>query len=75
MRLVTVAQAADALAISPSLIYQEVAGGRLRCYRLGRGAIRFSQDQIQEYLDSCVCEPSSGARMPISVPKLRHLRV
>ena len=75
MQLLTVAQLAESLAISPSLVYREVAAGQLRCYRLGRGAIRFSEEQIREYLDSCACEPSSEERNPPSVPNLRHLKV
>ncbi len=75
MELQTVTQVAESLAISKSLVYRLANEGKLRCYRLGRGAIRFSETQIQEYLDSCVCEPSSEARKSPSVPKLRHLKV
>lgn len=75
MQLLTVTQVAESLSISPSLVYSEVAIGRLRCYRLGRGALRFSEEQIQEYLRSCACEPTPGARKPLSVPKLRHLKL
>ncbi len=75
LQLLTVTQVAESLSISPSLVYREAANGRLRCYRLGRGAIRFSPEQIQEYLNSCVCAPSSAAQRPLSVPKLRHLKV
>ena len=75
MNLFTVQQAAERLAISPSLFYQEVSKGKIRYYRLGRNALRFSEEQIMEYLSNCMVEArrEPGARMPL--PKLRHLRL
>jgi excisionase family DNA binding protein len=63
MELLTVSETAKQLAISPSLLYRLVGEGKIKCYRLGRSALRFSEQQIFEYLSSC--EVSTGARMPI----------
>lgn len=72
--LLTVEQVADRLACSTSFVRREAKSGRLRFYKLGRGAIRFSEAQIQEYLDSCVFEASSRPRKAVSL-HLKHLRL
>jgi hypothetical protein len=40
---------------SPSLIYALVSEGKLECFRLGlgRGTIRFSEEQLVRFLDDC----------------------
>jgi len=74
VNLLTVQQVAERLSISPSLAYRLVAEGKLRAYRIGKGALRFSQEMIDEYLQNCIievrCEPR---RAP--VPHLKHLRI
>ena len=74
MNLLTVKQAAQQMAISPSLLYQLVSEGKIRCFRIGRSALRFSPEQIEEYLSSCVVEVKLEPRRAPS-PVLRHLKV
>ena len=73
MSLMTVDDAAKFLAVSTTLIRREIARGKLRCYRLGRAAIRFSEEQLQDYLQSSEIErgPGRAARLP----RLKHLKV
>jgi excisionase family DNA binding protein len=72
--LLTVKQTALRLAISSSLLYRLVAEGKIRCFRLGRSALRFSEEQISDYLS--LCELSQGPVRRIEpVPSLRHLKV
>lgn len=71
MTLLTIRQVAERLAISRNLCYRLVATGKLRAYRIG-GAIRFSEEQVQEYLNSCVMNVDRGPRMAHSM-KLKHL--
>ena len=42
--------------VSPSTIYNLVEAGRLPCYRIGRGrgAIRFTEEQADTFLASCL---------------------
>jgi excisionase family DNA binding protein len=73
--LLTVVQAASRLGISPSTIYQLVAARRIEHLRIGngRGGIRFTNELLAAYLESCRVEPS---RPPAIVARgLRHLRV
>ncbi len=56
MKLLTVRQTAELLAISSSLVYRLTSEGKLPAYRLGAGAIRFREDEILLYLDSCRIE-------------------
>jgi excisionase family DNA binding protein len=56
MKLLTVADIADRLSISQSLVYRLASEGKLRCYRVGRGALRFREEDVMEYIDSCVME-------------------
>jgi excisionase family DNA binding protein len=71
MKLLTIRQVAERLAISRNLCYRLVSTGKLRAYRIG-GAIRFSEEQIQEYLDSSVMDVYREPRMVPTV-KLKHL--
>lgn len=67
--LFLVSEIAARLRCSLSNVYNLIAAGKLRCYRVGRGrgAIRVSERHIQEYLDS-----SEGDQ--IEVEKYPHLR-
>jgi excisionase family DNA binding protein len=73
MKLLTVAEVADRLSVSESLIYRLTSEGKLRFYRLGHGAIRFSEEQIVEYLASREVQ-TRRERTPARVV-LQHLRV
>ena len=53
MDLFTVQEAADMLGVSYRAIVNWVNDGSLRCYRIGDGrSIRFSREQIQDYLNN-----------------------
>src|SRR5687768_7721130 len=53
-RLLKVPEVAELLGCSPSFVYNSIADGSLKHYRLGKGqgGIRVSQEQIDEYLQS-----------------------
>ncbi len=50
MQLLTVAEVAGLLSVSPSLVYRLKADGEIPCYQIGRGAIRFSKEDVDQYL-------------------------
>jgi excisionase family DNA binding protein len=54
MPLLNVKQVAERLNVAASTVYMLVAEGRLSCFRIGkgRGAVRFSEEQITSFLDS-----------------------
>ncbi len=75
--LLTVAEAADQLAISASLLYQHVQSGRLAHYRLGagKGAIRICPNDLATFLQSMRNEAQRKSS-PAPKPKataLKHL--
>ncbi len=74
--MLTVAQAAERLGISSSLVYSLVSGRKLRYCRVGngRGRIRIPDDAIGEYLARCTFEPMEEKPAPERV-KLKHLRL
>lgn len=76
IRLLTVAQVADWLSVSASLVYQIVESGKLPVYRIGngRGAIRFRPEDVETYVDSCRTEKLPPASAPKTRPRLKHLR-
>ena len=58
----TIADIAKRLNMSDQFVYRQVISGKLNSYALGgsirkRGAIRFSENQFQEYLASQINEP------------------
>jgi excisionase family DNA binding protein len=70
----TVKQAAQRLEVSVATVYGLIAGGKLRCNRigLGRGVIRVSDDQLSDYLrraEPTVKPPPAPARQV----RLKHL--
>lgn len=69
-----VREVAARLEISPSLVYQLIASGKLGCYRIGngRGVVRVTEEQLQEYLRAA--EPVKAQPPEIRV-RLRHLRL
>jgi excisionase family DNA binding protein len=52
--MMTVKTVAKRLQMSMACVYAVIAAGEMRCYRIGtgRGAIRVSEEQLQEYLVS-----------------------
>lgn len=81
-RLLRVPEVAELLACSTSNIYAAVAAGVLPAYRVGvgRGGLRFSMEQIEEYLgrrETTKVKPeptNSSARAPVT-PPFRHLKL
>jgi excisionase family DNA binding protein len=59
-----VKEVAERLGVSPSTVYSLVEGGRIACHRigLGRGSIRFTEAQVEEFLQTCKVE--AGAPRP-----------
>lgn len=72
--LLNVKKAADRLGISPATLYLLVAARRISHLRIGvgRGGIRFTDDQLAAYLQSCRVEP---ALAPVCPHRLKHLSV
>lgn len=53
MELLTVGQVAGLLSVSKSLVYQLKDEGKLRYFRIAKGAIRFDRADVEEYVASC----------------------
>ena len=52
-KLLNVKQVADALAVSPSMVYELAAKGLIQHHRIagkGRGTLRFAEGHVLEYL-------------------------
>ena len=76
--LLTVKEVAQRLAVSASCIYQLVETGKLPHHRIGvgRGAIRFSEDDIADYLQLVRHLASAGQpNLTATRPKLKHLKL
>jgi len=76
--LLTVKDVAGRLNVSPSCIYQLVETGKIPHHRIGvgRGAIRFTEDDLAEYLDRNRSQPASGGQpRPATRPKLKHIKL
>lgn len=76
-KLLRVEAVAAWLDCSESNVYSLVAGGELKCYRVGRGkaGIRFSAEQVKEFLS----RRETGGQPPKELParrpiKLKHLQ-
>ena len=74
----TVRETATQLHVSAACVYQLVETGKLACHRIGigRGAIRISQSDLDEFLVGCH-SPTKTAE-PLKTPprvKLKHLRL
>lgn len=76
-RLLTVAEVADWLSVSGSLVYQLVDSGNLPVHRIGngRGAIRFRSEDIESYIDSCRLEKQRPKSTRKIRPRLKHVRI
>ena len=71
--VLTVRQVSERLGVSPALVYNLVALGKLRSYRVGngRGVIRFSEEHISAYLSGA--EPKAIPPTSSRPLRLRHL--
>jgi len=76
-RLYSVAEVAETLQISRSLVYQLVETGKLVAHRLGagRGAIRVSEEDLLGYVEASREELQSVEKTKPKRARLRHLRV
>ena len=70
--MLTVKQVKDRLNLSRSSVYALIDSGELKSYRLGagRGAIRVSEKQLEDFLRS---RESGGASVPPVPLKLKNL--
>jgi len=78
--LLTVKDVAGRLNVSPSCIYQLVETGKIPHHRIGvgRGAIRFTEDDIAEYLQNArELAASGGLKRTTGRPKLKlkHIKL
>lgn len=75
-KMMTVAEVADALNLSCSAVYELIATKKLSAYLVGarRGSIRVSDEQLDEYLDSCKTEGSGGGTNHRR-SSLRHIKL
>lgn len=76
--LLTVKEVAERLKVSASCIYQLVESGRLAHHRIGigRGAIRFSENDLDEFLKKSreqARQSKSSSAKPHA--KLKHLKL
>lgn len=51
-RLVSLADAAEALAVSPCTVRRYIASGQLEAVRLGRKTLRIKIESIERFIDS-----------------------
>jgi excisionase family DNA binding protein len=74
--MLTVAQAAERLGISASLVYSLISGRKLRHCRVGngRGRIRIPEDAVGEYLARCTFGPNEEEARA-TPHRLKHLRL
>lgn len=74
--MLKVSDVAKRLGVSIALVYELTAQGKLACYRigLGRGAIRFKEEDVQSYLDGCRVETWDELPRPVPRPTLRHIK-
>ena len=77
--MLTVKQAAEALGVSPSLVYEICTQKLIRHERIGfgRGTIRISLEAIEEYRRTRTVGVAEATRSPVVRRKvtLRHLNV
>ena len=52
-KLVSLAEAADVLAVSTKTVRRYIADGHLDAVRLGRKTLRIKLDSIERFIDSC----------------------
>jgi excisionase family DNA binding protein len=75
---VTAKAAARKLECSVSTIYALVAAGKLRCVRigLGRGAIRISEEHLEQFLKAAEPEKTPASTPPAAPMRtFKHLKL
>jgi excisionase family DNA binding protein len=74
VKLLTVRETAEALSVSPSLVYRLASEGEIPCYRIGKSALRFREEDIEIYLSSRL-HGKTRTRRPrtASGPVFKHL--
>lgn len=78
MKMYTVAEVAEQLKCSPSLVYGLIESKKLKCHRIGRGkqgGLRVSVTQLQLFLMEAESAPPPPAPRPTPALKLKHLKV
>ena len=79
--MLTVKQVAARLNIAPQSVYQLIQTGKLPVHRFGagRGTIRISQQDLNQFIESCrqVASPQDvpKARRPVRQTPLKHIRL
>lgn len=76
--LLTVKDVAQRLNVSQSCIYQLVETGKIPHHRIGvgRGAIRFTEDDLADYLQNArELAKHGGTQSPSGRPKLKHIKL
>jgi len=76
--LLTIAEVAEWLRVSRTTVYQLVDSGVLVAHRIGagRGALRVSEDDLEDYLARVRQEKPTAASAPKPpARRLRHLRL
>lgn len=75
MKLLTVAEVADRLAVSRSLIYELVASGELPYVPVGKSkAYRFDPDDITAYIHRRKVQ-NEGRKSVTPRPRLKHIKL
>ena len=76
-KLMTVAEAAERLSVSISCVYQLVERGKLPHHRIGigRGAIRFSENDLTGFLNGCHHFGTAPIAPPERPRQLKHIRL
>ncbi len=74
VKLLRVRDVAEMFSISISLVYREVTEGRIRAYRIGKGALRFREEDILAYLADCEIQPKAQQKQT-RFPALKNLKV
>lgn len=81
MSLLKVSEVARRLNCSPSLVYDHIASGRMRCHRIGKGhgGVRISEEQLADFLKGTESNPPLPAPCPptkLRTPlKLKHINL
>lgn len=74
--MLNVREVAERLRVSATCVYQLIEQGKLACHRIGigRGAIRVSEGDLEEFIAGCRNDRNAGARMPPHPIRLKHLK-
>jgi len=75
--MMKVREVAQRLCCAVSTVYQLIDTGKLGAFHIGRsgGAIRVSEEQLREYLESSRTVPNVPATRKPPRPKLKHIKL